>query len=155
MRLLRWLVIPAALLSVPLYVLVRWVGLSNEKLDKLPEVIDRLKHPIVWEVPDGGVRYERFFHAQAEPGCRFVVVQVRMEARVKVGFPVVPRCFRLVDDHNVRHYPLARSPLFIDRGDSIALERGTVLEGELLFEIPEERQACNLLFDRYQETRRH
>ena len=151
LRVLRRIVVPASLLFVPVYLFVRLAGGSSEKLQKLPDLMERIKEPIVWEVPPDGVRYESFFHAQAEPGYRFVVIDLRLEARIKMGFPVVPRCFRLVDDQNVRHYPLSRSPLFIQYGDSIGLEEGTVLDGQLLFEIPQERRASNLLFDRYTE----
>ena len=70
---------------------------------------------------------------------------------MKIGYPIVPKCFRLVDDKGWRHFPLSRSPLFITRGDSFYLDRDERLEAELLFEIPEERSAERMLFDRYQD----
>lgn len=150
-RTLRRTVVPLSLLAVPVYLFVRFAGGSGEKLDKLPDLIDRIQQPIVWEVPADGVRYESFFHGHPDPGSKFVVIEVQMEARIKIGFPVVPKCFRVVDDRNVRHFPLLRSPLFVQYGDSIMLDEGSMLIGELLFEIPDERKATNLLFDRYQE----
>jgi hypothetical protein len=151
LRTLRRILVPGSLLAIPVFLFFRLAGGSSEKLQQLPDLIDRIRQPIVWEVPEGGVRYQRFHHGQPDPGHKFVTVEVKLEARIKLGFPVVPRCFRLVDDQNTRHYPLSRSPLFIAYGDSMALDQGTVLHDELLFEIPEERKASHLLFDRYQE----
>jgi len=150
-RLLRWVLVPGALLFVPIYLIIRLGGASSEKLQQLPDLIDRIKTPVVWEVPQDGVRYARFFHAPADSGEKFVVIHLRLEARIRMGFPLTPKCFRMVDDYNIRYFPLSRSPLFIQYGDSIGLDRGTVLEGELLFEIPQDRKARNLLFERYQQ----
>ena len=152
MRALNRVVLLGVFLFLPLYLLVRFTGGSSEKLQELPDLIDRIKEPIVWEVPEGGVRYVHFFHGGPSAGAKFVLVHVRMEARIKIGFPVVPRCFRLVDDQNTRYYPLSRSPLFIEYTDEIWLDRGTALDGDLLFEVPVERSSTNLLFDRYQPS---
>ena len=137
---------------LPLYLVMRLTGGSTEKLNDLPEILDRWKKPVEWEVPEKGVRYLYFFHGDPSPGYKFVLVQVRMEARAKLGYPIVPRCFRLVDDADVRHYPLSRSPLFIERGNSFRLDQGETFDEELLFEVPTERDAVRLLFDRYTDN---
>lgn len=151
LRTLNRLVLGGCALFIPLYLAVRFTGGSVERLELLPDLFSRVKTPIIWEVPEGGVRYLRFFHGEARPDHKFVLVQVRMEARMKIGYPVVPRCFRLVDDAQNQHYPMTDSPLFIRRGDRFYLDRDDVVDDELVFEIPTERSAERLLFERYQE----
>jgi hypothetical protein len=151
MKMLNRLVLIGVFILLPLYLIIRFTGGSTEKLQELPDIIDRIKTPIVWEVPEGGVKYLSFFRGAPEEGFKFVLVHVRMEARMKIGFPIVPKCFRLVDDQNTRYYPLGHSPIFIEHSDERFLEQGEVYEGDLLFEIPRERQSVNLLFDRYKE----
>jgi len=151
MRILNRIVLGGCALFVPLYLVIRLTGGSVEKLDELPDLLGRIKTPLVWQVPDDGVSYARFFHGPAATGSKFVIVRVQMEARMKIGFPLVPKCFRLVDDQNTRYYPLGHSPIFIEYSDERFLEQGEVYEGDLLFEIPRERQSVNLLFDRYKE----
>jgi len=151
MKLLNRLVLLGIALFLVLYLGIRFTGGSAEKLEELPDLLDRIKTPIVWEVPEGGVRYMYFFHGAPDEGNKFVLIQIRMKARMKIGFPIISKCFKLVDDQNTRYYPLSRSPLFIEYSDEIRLDRGSVLEGELLFEIPFERKSVNLLFDRYRE----
>lgn len=136
---------------LPLYLVVRMTGGSAEKLDLLPDLLSRIKNPIVWAVPPDGVRYLHFFKGEPDRGNKFVLVTFRMEARMKIGYPIVPRCFRLVDTADTLHYPLSRSPVFIERGDEFRLEQDDAFQGELLFEIPRTRGAERLLFDRYQE----
>ena len=151
MKTLTRLVLGGCAVFVPLYMGIRLTGGSAEKLQQLPDLLSRVKTPIVWEVPADGVRYLHFFHGDAEAGRKFVLVRLRLEARMKIGFPIVPRCFRLVDDEESLYYPFSRSPLFIEWTDEFHLDRDDVVEGELLFEIPEDRQSSRLLFDRYQE----
>ena len=151
MRLVNRVVLGSCAVAVPLYIAIRLTGGSAERLQLLPDLLTRIKTPIVWQVPEDGVRYLHFFHGDAEEGYKFVLVKLRMEARMKIGYPVVPRCFRLVDDEDVMHYPLSRSPLFIEHTDEFYLDRDEILEGELLFEIPLERASNRLLFERYQE----
>lgn len=151
MRTLNRLVLGGCALFVPLYLAVRLTGGSAERLEVLPDLFERVKTPIVWEVPEGGVRYLQFYHGDAQPEHKFVLVQVRIEARMKIGYAVVPRCFRLVDDEQRQHYPMTDSPLFVRRGDSFYLDRDDVIDDELVFEIPSDRSAERLLFDRYQE----
>ena len=143
-----------AAVFVPLYIGIRLTGGSTEKLQDLPDLLSRVKTPVVWEVPEGGVRYLFFFHGEPPAGHKFVLVKVGMEARMKLGYPVVPRCFRLVDDQNMRYYPLTRSPLFIERSDEFYMDRDDKFEGELLFEIPLEHEADRLLFERYSEEKK-
>ena len=126
-------------------------GGSAEKLDLLPDLLSRIKTPIVWAVPPDGVSYLHYFKGKPDQGNKFVLVTFRMEARMKIGYPIVPRCFRLVDSADTLHYPLSRSPVFIERGDEFRLEQDDVFQSELLFEIPRERDAERLLFDRYQK----
>jgi hypothetical protein len=136
---------------IPVYLAVRLTGGSAQKLEELPDLLSRIKTPVVWEVPDDGVRYETFFHGYPEEGYKFVIVRVQMEARMKIGYDVVPQCFQLVDNTGIRHYPLSHSPLFIHLGDRFKLDRGDTLDEELLFEIPKSVGADRLTFERYQE----
>ena len=151
MKTLNRMVLAGCALFVPLYAVIRLTGGSAEKLERLPDLLSRVRTPIVWEVPPDGVRYLHFFHGDPEAGRKFVLVQLRLEARMKIGYAVVPRCFRLVDDEDNQYYPLSRSPLFLELTDEFFLDRDDVVNGELLFEIPEERSTSRLLFDRYQE----
>lgn len=151
MRMLNRIVLGGTFLFMVVYLFVRFTGGSSAKLQDLPDLISRLKTPVVCQVPEDGVKYLNFFQGKPEEGHKFVLVQLRMEARMKIAFPVVPRCFRLVDDQNTRYFPFSHSPLFIEYSNVIQLDEGTVLEGELLFEIPSERKSVNLLFERYQE----
>ena len=148
---LRRITLVLCAVFLPLYLVMRLTGGSTEKLNELPDVLDRWQKPVEWEVPEKGVRYLYFFHGDPSPGHKFVLVQVKMEARAKLGYPIVPRCFRLVDDTDVRHYPLSRSPLFIERGESFRLDQGDRFDEDLLFEVPTDRGAVRLLFDRYAE----
>jgi hypothetical protein len=139
-------------LALPLWAALRLAGGGTDGLDDLPGLVDRIRQPVVCQVPPDGLRYLRFCQGWPHSGCRFAVVQLRLEARLTMGFPLVPGCFRLVDDRGAEHYPLSRSPLFVEHGALIGLERGTVVSGQLLFEIPEERTARNLLFARYRDN---
>ena len=154
MRLLRWSVLSACLVVGFGFMgvkLARYTGGSVEKLDELPDLLGRLQKPIHWSVPEDGVRYLRFFHGYPAEGHKFVLVRVRMEARLKIGYPVVPRCFELVAGDGARYYPKSRSPMFIRLGERFHLDRGDTIDEELLFEIPEEARAERLTFERYQE----
>ena len=150
-RTLNRIVLMSCALLVPLYLAIRFTGGSTEKLQQLPDLLERVKHPLVWEVPEDGVRYLHYFKGEPEEGNKFVLVTFRMQARMKIGYAIVPRCFRLADSAGILHYPLSRSPLFIERGDEFRLDRDDDFEGDLLFEIPRGRDAVRLLFDRYQE----
>lgn len=152
MRALNRIVLGGCALFVPLYLAIRFTGGSVDKLDELPDLLGRIKTPLVWTVPEDGVSYSTFFHGPASEGSKFVIVRVQMEARMKIGYPIVPKCFRLVDDEGWRHFPLSHSPLFIRRGDRFFLDRDETFEEDLLFEIPTERSAERLLFDRYQDA---
>lgn len=144
-------VLLGAVVFVPLYIAFRLTGGSAARLQELPDLLGRLRAPVVWEVPEDGVRYARFFHAPADEGTKFVIVRVQMEARMKLGYPIVPRCFRLVDGGGAHYYPLSRSPMFTHRGEAFHLDRDDTLDEELLFQIPEEAGADRLTFERYQE----
>ena len=139
---------------LPLYIGIRLTGGSAEKLQDLPDLLSRVKTPLIWAVPEGGVRYLHFHHGEPSDDHKFVLVKVEMEARMKLGYPVVPRCFRLVDDENTRYYPLSRSPLFIQQSNRFYQDRDDKLAGELLFEIPQAREAERLLIDRYSEEKK-
>lgn len=150
MRALNRIVLLGTAVLLPLYLGLR-LSSSMDHIDNLPDALDRIKHPVVWSVPDNGVRYTDFFHGPPTDGYKFVVVRIDMAARMKIGYPVVPKCFRLVDDEHTRYFPLARSPLFIERTNKFFLDQGDAFKGELLFEIPRQRQSMRLLFDRYKE----
>ncbi|MEW6749816.1 MAG: hypothetical protein AB1505_02415 [Candidatus Latescibacterota bacterium] len=148
---LNRLVLAGSLLYVVGWLFFHLTGGSAARLQDLPDALDRLKRPLVWEVPQDGVRYGRYYQGMPDPGSKFVFVRVRMEARTKIGFPIVSRCFRLVDEQGVRYYPLPNSPIFLEQTDQRYLDRGDVYEGELVFQTPAERRSSNLLFDRYHE----
>lgn len=152
MRTLNRAVLMGAAVLVPLYLLFQLTKGPLDRLEELPQVFDRLKNPLVWEVPEDGVRYLDFFHGEPAAGKKFVLIEVHMTARLKIGYPVVPRCFRLVDDENTSYYPLSRSPLFIEHGIGFHLDRDDKIVGEVLFEIPRQRQSSRLLFDRYSDA---
>ena len=151
MRILSRAVLLGSAVFVPVYIAIRLTGGSAQGLQELPDLLGRLKAPIVWQVPEDGVRYERFYHASPDEASKFVLVRVQMEARMKIGYPIVPKCFQLVDDTGTRHYPLSRSPMFIHRGVPFHLDRDDTLDEELLFEIPDGAIADRLTFERYQE----
>lgn len=146
-------VVAGVVLCMVIYALWTTRG-SVEGLRQLPWLWERLKTPITWEVPEDGVHYLHFFGGEAAAGQQFVLLRLRLQAQAKIGYPVVPRCFTLVDDEEVLHYPLSRSPLFLERTDRFYLKAGDAVEGELLFQIPQERRAVRLLFARYQEGAR-
>ncbi len=150
MRTLNRVVLLCSAVFLPLYLAIRLTGGSTQKLEELPDLLSRIKTPVVWQVPEDGVRYEVFFHGYPEVGHKFVVVRVQMEARMKIGYVVEPKCFRLVDDTGTRHYPRSHSPMFIHLGDRFQLDRGDTLDEELLFEIPKGASADRLTFERYQ-----
>ena len=150
----RWpngYVVLAVLVLVPLYMVVRVTGGSLEKVRELPELIDRFQNPLVWSVPEGGVRYLHVFDGEPTEGHKFVLVQIRMEARMKIGYEITPANFRLIDDTDESYLSLFRSPLFLHKSTRFGLDRGEVFEDDLLFEIPLERKSVRLLFDRHRE----
>ena len=150
---LRWLnriILLGSALAVPIYFVYKFTDGSYGKLDELPDLFDRIKTPYVLEVDE--VRYFHYFRGMPEEGRKFVLVTIRMNARMKIGYPIVSRCFRLKDSEDQLHYPLTHSPLFIDIGaDEFRLDRDDSVQGELLFTIPNDRSAECLLFERYQE----
>lgn len=151
LRTLNRIVLLCSAVFIPVYLMIRLTGGETQKLELLPDLLDRIQKPVVWEVPEDGVRYETFFHGYPDEGNRYVVVRVQMTARMKIGYPVVPKCFQLVDDSGLHHYPLSHSPMFIHLGDNFSLDRDDTIDEELLFEIPAVAQADRLTFDRYQE----
>jgi hypothetical protein len=56
-----------------------------------------------------------------------------------------------LDSAGTLHYPLSRSPVFVQHGDEFRLDRGDSFEGDLLFETPRDRDSVRLLYDRYQD----
>ena len=154
MRRLRWGVLSACLvvgIGFMGFKLARFTGGSVGRLEELPDLLGRLQKPIRWSVPEDGVRYLQFFKGYPAEGRKFVLVRVLMEARLKIGHAVVPRCFELVAADGARYYPMSRSPMFIRLGDRFHLDRDDRIDEELLFEIPEEAEAERLTFERYQE----
>jgi hypothetical protein len=150
---LRWLnriILLGSALAVPLYFVYKFHDGSYGKLDELPDLFDRIKTPYVLEVDE--VRYFHYFKGMPEEGHKFVLVTTQISARMKIGYPIGSRCFRLKDSEDQLHYPLTHSPLFIDIGaDEFRLDRDDSVQGELLFAIPTDRSAERLLFERYQE----
>ena len=135
---------------IPLYVLIKFTQNESIRVKSISNIIERIKEPIIWNVPEKGVRYSSYFKGMPEEGNKFVLIDIDIKALMKIGFPVVPRCFRLVDNKKVRYYPRTHSPFFIAHGDSFYMEQDRSFNGTLLFEIPVNRKANNLLFDRYQ-----
>ena len=83
MKTLNRMVLAGCAVFVPLYAVIRLTGGSAEKLERLPDLLSRVRTPIVWEVPPDGVRYLHFFHGDPEAGRKFVLLQLRLEARMK------------------------------------------------------------------------
>ena len=135
---------------IPLYILLKFTQNESIRVKSISDVIERIKEPVVWSVPEKGVRYTSYFKGVPDEGNKFVLIDVEIKAMMKIGFPVVPRCFRLVDDTRTRYYPRTHSPFFIAYGDSFYMEQDATFNSTLLFEIPLDRKANNLLFDRYQ-----
>ena len=152
LRALNRAVFIGIIIFLPVYIGIRLTGGSAEKLSNLPDLLDRVKTPIRWQVPDDGVRYEKFHHGDARVGHKFVLVTVQLHARMKIGYPILPKCFRLVTSDGSLYFARSRSPLFIAAGaGEFRLDKDDVMDGELLFEIPVELKAQRLLFERYSE----
>lgn len=150
MRTLNRIVLLCSAVFIPLYLAIRLTGGETQKLEQLPDLLSRIKTPVVWSVPEGGVRYESFFHGYPDEGNKYVVVRVQLEARMKIGYDIVPQCFQLVDNEGTFHYPKSHSPMFIHLGNKIQLDQGDTLDEELLFEIPTAVSSNRLTFERYQ-----
>ncbi len=136
---------------IPLYILIKFTQNESIRVKSISDIVERIKEPIVWSVPEKGVRYISYFKGMPDEGNKFVLIDVEIKALMKIGFPVIPRCFRLVDNISTRYYPRTHSPFFISYGDSFYMEQNESFKGTLLFEIPINRTANNLLFDRYQK----
>ena len=149
---LRWLnriILLGSALAIPLYFAHKFTDGSFGQLEELPDLFDRIKTPYVMEVD--AVRYLNYYTGLPQEGHKYVLVSLSMHARMKIGYPIVRRCFRLMDSDSTLYYPLSHSPLFIDKGtDEFRLDRDDSFDGELLFEIPSERSAERILFERYQ-----
>jgi len=151
-RTLNRAVFLSCIVFLPVYIGIRLTGGSAEKLNKLPDLLDRVKTPIRWEVPDDGVRYLQFHHGDPAAGHKFVLVTVQLHARMKIGYPIIPKCFRVVATDGSLYFAKSRSPLFIAAGaGEFHLDMDESIEGELLFEIPAELKAQRLLFERFSE----
>ena len=152
MRMLNRVVLGGAALFLPIYIGVTLTGESADKLENITNIFAKINTQVSLTVPADGVRYMHFFHGPPEEGPKFVVIDMALQAHLLLAWPVVPRCFHLVDDAGVRYYPLSRSPFFIAHGVELGIEQKRVYEGQLLFEISAERKHVNLLFDRNQES---
>ena len=152
LRLLNRVVLGGATLFVPIYIGVSLTGGSAAKLENLTHLFTNINNQVALTVPPDGVRYMYFFHGSPDEGHKFVLINVRLQVNLQLAWAIVPRCFQLVDDRGRRYYPRSRSPFFIAHSDELEGARGAVYEGQLLFEIPAERQHDSLLFDRYNET---
>ena len=153
MRMLNRVVLGGAAIFLPIYIGVRLTSGSAEKLENITSIFKNINNQVSLTVPADGVRYMYFFPdpVSAEEGHKFVVVDVNLEAYLKLAWSVVPRCFQLVDDEGRRYYPLERSPFFIEHTNEFKMDRDQVFTGQLLFEIPIERKHVSLLFDRYKQ----
>ena len=74
MRTLNRIVLLCSALFIPLYLAIRLTGGSAEKLEKLPDLLSRIKTPVLWQVPGDCVRYESFFYGYPEDGSRGTTV---------------------------------------------------------------------------------
>lgn len=152
MRMLNRLVLGGVAFFLPIYIGVRFTGGSADKLKNISNVFAHINNQVSLTVPPDGVRHMHFFHGAPDEGHKFVLIDVRLQAHLKLAWPVVPRCFQLVDDEGRRYYPLSRSPFFIAHTNEFKMDRDDVFAGGLLFEMPLERKHVNLLFDRYKES---
>ncbi len=152
LRLLNRVVLGGVTLFVPIYIGVSLTGGSVDKLENLTNLFANINNQVALTVPVDGVRYMHFFHGPPDEGHKFVLIDVRLQVNLQLAWSIVPRCFQLVDDLGRRYYPLSRSPFFIAHTNEFKGTKGTVYEGQLLFEIPSDRKHESLLFDRYNET---
>ena len=116
MRMLNRVVLGGAALFLPIYIGVTLTGESADKLENITNIFDNINNQVSLTVPADGVRYMYFFPdpVSAEEGHKFVVVDVNLEAHLKLAWSVVPRCCQLVDDEGRRYSPLERAPFFLE-----------------------------------------
>jgi hypothetical protein len=152
MRMLNRVVLGGVTVFLPIYIGVKLTGGSADKIENITNVFAQINNQVSLTVPPDGVRYMHFFHGSPDEGHKFVLVDVNMQANLKLAWSVVPRCYQLVDDNGRRYYPLARSPFFIKHSNEFQVDKDQVFAGRLLFEIPAERKHVSLLFDRYKES---
>ena len=152
MRRLNRVVLGGVAVFLPIYIGVKLTGGSADKLANISNVFANINNQVSLTVPPDGVRYMHFFHGPPDAGHKFVLIDLNLQAHLKLAWPVVPRCFQLVDDEGRRYFPLSRSPFFIEHSDEFTMDRDEVYEGQLLFEMPVERKHVSLLFDRYKES---
>jgi hypothetical protein len=152
MRMLNRVVLGGVAVFLPIYIGVKLTGGSADKLANISNVFANINNQVSLTVPPDGVRYMHFFHGPPDAGHKFVLIDLNLQAHLKLAWPVVPRCFQLVDDEGRRYFPLSRSPFFIENSDEFTMDRDEVYEGQLLFEMPVERKHVSLLFDRYKES---
>ena len=152
MRMLNRVVLGGVAVFLPIYIGVRLTGGSADKLKNITNIFANINNQVSLMVPPDGVRDMHFFHGPPDAGHKFVLIDMSLQAHLKLAWPVVPRCFQLVDDEGRRYYPLSRSPFFIEHSDEFTMVRDDVYEGQLLFEMPLERKHVSLLFDRYRES---
>lgn len=152
MRMLNRVVLGGVALFLPIYIGVKFTSGSADKIENITDVFAQINNQVSLTVPPDGVRYMHFFHGPPDEGYKFVLIDINMQANLKLAWSVVPRCFQLVDDGGRRYYPLARSPFFIEHTNEFKVDRDQIFTGQLLFEIPAERKHVSLLFDRYKES---
>ena len=108
MRMLNRLILGSVAVFVPLYLIVRFTGGEAKKIENIGQVLSRIKEPIVWSVPEKGVQYLTYFQGAPDRAINCSNRRPNKSAYAD-RFPVVPRCFRLIDDLNIRHYPRSHS----------------------------------------------
>jgi len=125
-------------------------------LNVMPEIVSRVKHPISISA-ERVTRLYRLHGLAPPPGRQFVAVDLTITCRFKVAYPLVRECFLLVDSQGEKHLPHSNSPLLIEHGGEFGefyMDTSDVLEGQLVFTIPEDLSAEHMRFDRAKERER-
>ena len=82
-----------------------------------------------------------------DTGYKRVTIYLRIRCQRNLPFPVVPKCFTLVDSLGQGYQPLAASALFVEKGEEFWLQEGEVLKSSLFFEIPKDARPYRLRFN--------
>jgi len=151
-RLIR-LFIYLSVFAILLMLVLEFRPVASTLLNVMPDIVSRVRHPIFISA-ERVTRLHRLHGLEPSRGYQFVAVDLTIRCRFKVAYPLVRECFQLVDSQGVQHLPLSHSPLLIEHGGEFGefyMGTNDVIEGRLVFTIPEERSAENLRFDRAKE----
>ena len=151
-RLIRLFMYLSVLLVLVMFV-VEFRPVSSILLNVMPNIVSRVKHPILISA-ERVVKLHRMHGLKPPKGDQFVAVDLKITCRFKVAYPLVRECFQLTDSEGGQYLAQSNSPLLIEQsGESgeFYMDTDEVIEGRLIFSIPEDRFAEHLRFDRAKE----